>query len=83
MKHRKRKYDEDMPFGRVQIVPNFLPPPEKLVFPSDLMKITLQLDLKSYIFFKEQAKKLRVPYQRMIREVLIRYAAQHSKKRAA
>jgi predicted DNA binding CopG/RHH family protein len=41
------------------------------------VKVTLVLSKGSADFFKAQAKKLRVPYQRMIRNLVDRYAAAH------
>ncbi len=68
------KYDEDMPIGKLTEVPNFLPPPEKLVFPEDTVKVTLSLTKSSIDFFKREAHKHHTKYQKMIREVVDRYA---------
>jgi len=79
---RKTRIDEDMPSDRARIIPNFLPPPEKLIFPSDTTKVTIYLDSSSVAFFKKQAKKIGAKYQQMMREVLRRYARHHSEHMA-
>jgi predicted DNA binding CopG/RHH family protein len=79
---RKMRIDEDMPSDKARIIPDFLPPPEKLIFPSDTTKVTIYLDSDSVEFFKKQAKKIGAKYQRMMREVLRRYAHHHSQHAA-
>ena len=72
---KKKKYEEFAPEGELIQVTDFLPPPEELVFPKDTtIKVTLELTLNSINFFKRQAKKNHTKYQRMIREVVDRYA---------
>ena len=73
----KRKIDPDMPIGKLTRIPDFLPPPSELVFPRDEVKVTLSLTRSSVAFFKDQARRNRTKYQRMIREVLDRYAARY------
>jgi hypothetical protein len=77
MKNRKQKIDEDMPVGRLTEVPNFLPPPDQLVFPEDTVKVTIALKRSSVEFFKEQAKKQGASYQKMIRALLDQYATRY------
>ncbi len=72
------KIDHNMPIGRLTEVKNFLPPPSKLVFPSDTIKITITLSKPSVDYFKKEAKKHHVKYQRMIRELIDRYASHHA-----
>lgn len=60
-------------------VEDFLPPPEQLVRKHATKKITLSVRDKSFQFFKEKAKELGVPYQRMIRNLLDEYVAAHAK----
>lgn len=60
--------------GKVKLVRDFLPPPEKLVMREDTVKVTLSLSEKSVAFFKREAAKQRVPYQRMIRALVDAYA---------
>jgi predicted DNA binding CopG/RHH family protein len=70
--------------GRVRVVENFLPPPEQLVPREDSVKVTLSLSRRSIDFFKREAKKQRVPYQRMIRSLVDVYAErQEGKNRRA
>jgi hypothetical protein len=73
---RTRKYSDE-PLGRVRIVADFLPPPEKLVLKDDGVKVTLALSRRSVDFFKARAADARVPYQKMIRALLDRYADQY------
>ena len=61
--------------GRVRVIADFLPPPEQLVPREDSVKVTLSLSRRSLDFFKREAKKQRVPYQRMIRSLVDLYAA--------
>ena len=53
--------------GRVRIVEDFLPSPDRLVMREDNVKVTLSLSQRSVTFFKRAARQRRVPYQRMIR----------------
>ena len=63
----------------VEIVSDFLPPPNELVLREDTVKVTLTLSKSSVDFFKEEAAKHRVPYQKMIRRLLDEYAARYSR----
>jgi uncharacterized DUF497 family protein len=74
----KTKYTEE-PMGNLKIVKDFLPPPEKLVLREDNVKVTISLKKSSIAFFKEQAKKQKTSYQKMIREVVDRYASHYQK----
>jgi hypothetical protein len=74
----KGKNDSDMPVGKLTRVDDFLPPPNKLVVPVDTVKITIALDKSSVEFFKGEAFKNKVKYQRMIRNLLETYAAKYS-----
>jgi predicted DNA binding CopG/RHH family protein len=60
--------------GRVRVVEDFLPPPAALVPREDNVKVTLSLSRRSLDFFKREARKRRVPYQRMIRALVDTYA---------
>ncbi len=64
-----------MPVGELRAAKDFLPPPEKLVPAEETVKITIALNRSSIEFFKRSAKKYGAKYQRMIREVLDRYAS--------
>ena len=58
------------PIGKLRVVKDFLPKPEDLVFREDNVKVTLSLSKASVDFFKEQARKNRTQYQKMIRRLL-------------
>jgi len=72
------KYTNE-PFGRLKIVCDFLPRPEDLVFRDEGVKVTLALRNRSVEFFKDEARKHRIQYQRMIRRLLDAYAEHHSR----
>jgi predicted DNA binding CopG/RHH family protein len=74
----KIKYTNE-PMGDLQILKDFLPPPNLLVLKEDHMKITISLKKSSIAFFKEQAKKHKTSYQKMIRELVDRYASHYEK----
>lgn len=71
MKEKIRYTDEPMKVGRV--LHDFLPPPGQLVFKDDSVKVTITLSSRSVLFFKEEAAKRGVQYQRMIRRLLDAY----------
>ena len=71
MKGKTRYTDEPMEVGRV--LADFLPPPEHLAFKEDSVKVTISLSSKSVRFFKAEAAKRGVQYQRMIRRLLDAY----------
>ena len=74
----KIKYTEE-PIGDLKIVKDFLPPPDQLVLREDNVKVTISLKKSSITFFKEQAKKQKTSYQKMIREVVDWYATHYQK----
>jgi hypothetical protein len=74
----KIKYTEE-PMGDLKIVKDLLPPPDQLVLREDNMKVTISLKKSSITFFKEQAKKQKTSYQKMIREVVDWYATHYQK----
>ena len=59
--------------GDFKIVKNFLPPPERLIFKDDNVKVTISLSKSSVAFFKRMARKNKTQYQKMIRRVLDLY----------
>ena len=71
----------DEPLGDVKVVPDFLPPPEDLVFRDEGVKVTISLSKRSVDFFKDEARKHNTQYQRMIRRLLDAYAEHHTKRR--
>lgn len=58
-------------------VPNFLPPPEEIARRMDKIKITITLTADSIDFFKKQAEKHDIQYQRLIRSILDEYVVHH------
>jgi predicted DNA binding CopG/RHH family protein len=73
-----KKYTEE-PMGDLRVVKDLLPPPDKLVLKEDNVKVTISLKKSSINFFKEQAKSQKTSYQKMIREVIDRYASHYQK----
>jgi hypothetical protein len=67
--------------GRFRVIEDFLPRPDGLVPREDNVKVTLSLSRRSFDFFKREAKKRRVPYQRMIRAPVDAYAERQAGKR--
>jgi predicted DNA binding CopG/RHH family protein len=70
----------DEPIGDLKIVADFLPPPKDLIFKDDTVKITISLTKESVEFFKKEAEKHHTQYQKMIRNLLDVYAANHQGK---
>ncbi len=62
-------------------VPDFLPPPDKLIKRSPKVKVTISLNRQSVDFFKKHAKLYNVKYQTMINEVLDQYARRYENYR--
>ncbi len=79
MKKRRKVEDPDMPSDNSFEIPDFLPPPHELANAQTLVITTIGLDLETIKFFKREAKKHGGKYQKMIREVLKRYAEHHGK----
>ena len=71
----KRANDYNVPIGKMTRVEDFLPSPGELVPPAATVKITIALNRSSVRFFKGAAHKHHTKYQKMIREVLDRYAS--------
>jgi len=75
---RKIRYtDEEI--GNLNIIRDFLPSPDELVFKDDSVKVTISLSKDSVDFFKQEAKKNNTKYQKMIRNLLDIYAQAHRK----
>ncbi len=81
MKKHIRYEDEpsDVDLDGAQIVTDFLPPPDQLVFKEKTIKITLALSESSVNFFKSQADKHGLKYQQMIRSLIDRYVSAHTR----
>lgn len=76
---KKTKYTDAPPeikkaIEQSEVIEDFLPPPDKLVFKEDNVKVTLKLSKRSVTFFKRYAKKKGYRYQRMIRNLIDLYA---------
>jgi hypothetical protein len=78
MSRKSVKYTEGE-IGKVKVVKDFLPSPDKLVAREANVKVTLSLSQRSVDFFKREAGKRRVPYQRMIRALVDAYAERENK----
>ena len=72
----------DEPIGPVRVVPDFLPPPEELAFREEAVKVTIALSKRSVEFFKAEARRHNIQYQKMIRRLLDRYAERYATPRA-
>lgn len=75
---RKNKTDKDMPIGILTKVEDVLPSPDELVMPEKTVKVTLNLNETSVMFFKKQASRHNTKYQKMIRRLLDKYAEKYS-----
>lgn len=74
----KKMIYEEGPMDEVKVVTDFLPSPEELVFREETVKITIALSKTSVEFFKHEADKHHISYQKMIRRLLDEYALHHS-----
>jgi len=66
--------------GKVRVVKDFLPPPDQLVLREENVKVTLSLSRRSVEFFKREAGKRHVPYQRMIRALVDAYTEREEQR---
>jgi len=71
----KNKPHKNILIGKMKRVAEFLPPPEKLAMPEETVKVTIALTKRSLEFFKQEARKHRSKYQKMIRELVDKYAS--------
>jgi predicted DNA binding CopG/RHH family protein len=71
---KKIKYTNE-PMGKVRVVYDFLPSPKDLVLKDETIKVTISLSKASVEFFKEEARKHKTQYQKMIRRLLDEYTA--------
>ena len=60
--------------GKIEIVKDFLPSPDELALKDPTVKVTLNLSKYSVDFFKALAEKSGSQYQKVIRNLLDRYA---------
>lgn len=77
----KIKYTDE-PMGNLRIVKDFLPSPEELAFKEEKVKVTISLSKISLDFFKNQAAKYHMAYQKMIRSLLDEYATRQLHKKS-
>jgi len=59
----------------MEVMEDFLPPPEKLVLKQDTVKVTIGLSKPTVEFFKTRARQSHTQYQKMIRRLLDLYAS--------
>ncbi len=74
-KHKRKISDESI--GKVKVVKDFLPPPERLLVRPKSVKVTITLSQDSVDFFKQIAHKEHVPYQTLIRALLDKYVSHY------
>jgi predicted DNA binding CopG/RHH family protein len=74
---KKIKYSNEE-IGKVEVIKDFLPKPEDLVFKEDTIKVTLNLSKSSIEFFKGIAQRHGSQYQKVIRNLLDRYTSHYS-----
>jgi len=76
MKTKTEYTDENIKIGKR--VKDFLPSPSELARNEETAKITINLKKASIAFFKNEAEKSGIPYQKLIRKVIDLYANQHT-----
>ena len=64
------------PIGKLTIIKDFLPPPSQLVRKEITIRVTSEFTKSSIDFLKSEAKKAKVPYQRMLRSLIDLYVEQ-------
>ena len=80
MKKKINYTNEPMQLG-VRVF-DLLPPPSQLVKRKSTTKVTLEITNGSLSFFKKQAQRERIPYQRMLRSLIDAYAAHFQENRS-
>ena len=63
----------DAPIGTLTLVDDFLPPPSLLFRKVDTIRVTSEFTKSSIDYLKKEAKKAKVPYQRMLRSLIDLY----------
>ncbi|MFC1480432.1 CopG family transcriptional regulator [Candidatus Omnitrophota bacterium] len=74
---RKKTINTDKPIGEMTRIKDFLPPPEDLIVPERTVKVTILLSESSINSFKRFAKKHHTKYQKLIRNLLDKYAEKY------
>ena len=73
---KKTRDLEEAPKGELTIIKDFLPHPAQLVRKECTVRVTSEFTKSSIDFLKEEAKKAKVPYQRMLRSLIDLYVEQ-------
>jgi predicted DNA binding CopG/RHH family protein len=76
MKKKINYTDENIKLGKT--VKDVLPSPAELAQKEETARITINLNKASVAFFKDEAKKSGIPYQKLIRKVIDLYADHHN-----
>ncbi len=76
MKKKIHYTDEPVMLGKT--VKDFLPPPGELALKDKTTKVSIDLNEESVKFFKKEARKTGVPYQRLIRKVVDLYVQHYA-----
>ncbi len=63
------------PLGKLEVIDDFLPSPKSLALKEENVKVTIALSKESVDFFKAEADKHHIKYQRMIRRLLDIYVS--------
>lgn len=61
-----------------EIIEDFLPKPEELVFKKETVKVTMNLSKESVDFFKKRSRKYGVSYQKMINSLVDKYVQRYN-----
>ena len=75
---KKPKEPGNAPKGKLTIIKDFLPAPALLARKSVTVPVTARLTQSSIDYLKKEARKSKIPYQRLLRSVLDSYVAKHS-----
>lgn len=73
---KKIKYTNE-PIQLGKRAKDFLPSPAELALKEKTTRITINLNQASLTVFKKEARRLRVPYQRLLRTIVDLYAKQY------
>jgi len=76
MKKNVKYTDEPM---ELEVIDDFLPPPEKLALKEENVKVTISLSKMSVDYFKKCANKQHTHYQTMIRKILDYYVTHYKR----
>lgn len=76
---KKIKYTDE-PLGKLEIIEDFLPTPNDLVFKEDEVSVTLRLRKSSMDFYRRLAKTHKSRHDKVIRRLLDQYASTYDSK---